>query len=285
MDNLLTLLFSLLRIADLSHGDESILTLASMNDIIADVLSEALSEEERQHVMDTLLEVSGNDISAASAIERINNIAHMLRVKGVNSERFRTRSISINKILDDLLALCSIISSRSIGHVDVTITNIDLFNYIQKIHIEPENDRPYIVVIGAVSKQHDMLINLGNNSYIERKTKIIHDRTSPYPRLNLTTPSKRPSSNWRHRRFDWLQRGSAEDDLDVYTYQERWVGSISTRELGLPYTISGKRLNFIIPEQAGTTLLATSIRNEKGTALMHCIRVRKPSDTPAPQVS
>ncbi len=273
LDHLLTLLFSLLRIADLPRDDDFILMLASIEEIIAGVLSESLSDQERQYVISTLLEVIGKDISIASAIERINTTVYMLRGQGINGKSMQVKGISINHILEDLLALYAIVNSHSVGHADILMTNINVFNYIHKIRIEPENNNPYTVIIGTLSEQQDMLVSLSNNSYIERRTELIHSSTSPYPKLNLKTPSKRRPANWRSRRFDWLQRGLPEDDLEVYTYQERRVGNISTRELNLPYIISGKKHQIIIPEQVGTALFETSIRNEQGTVLMHCIRV------------
>jgi hypothetical protein len=251
------------------------LAMASAEELTKNMLGEVLSEQELQTTKDMFAQASSGTIGAAAIFRSINNLAWTIEKKGLQPSQIAASS-AMSSLLKDIRMLRVISRSQFVDHVDIQLENIALFQYISSMDIEPALGEPEMVIIGALPQsviKHDITVSPKNDTYIERRTEIVYGSTLPYPRLNLRLRSRRGSLDVKNARFDWPQRPFPEYDLELCTFQERLMGSIQTRYRDLPYTVVGKKLSITIPKEVDTNILETSILDEKGNALLRCVRI------------
>jgi hypothetical protein len=274
MDSELALLLHLQKLALSSPADQSALATVAPEALIADALAGLLAERELQQLQDMLARISTGTVSAAEAWSLANDLARAIKAKSTHADQIAARS-ALNRMLEDMFMLRFIAGSQLVGHIDLRIKSVKLFDYIPRLAIDPAPGTPATVIIGALSQtisQPDITVSSKNDSYIERRTEIVYGGRSPYPRLNLNTRSRRGALDVKNERFDWIQRPFPEYDLEICTFQERRVGSIQTRPCELPYTVEGQKLSITIPKQADTSILETTILDEKRNPLICCVR-------------
>jgi len=276
MDSALALVLNLQKLSLYSPAAQSALATARPEDIVADTLGRLLAEHELQQAQNIFRQIGSSAISAAAAFQFTGGLARAIREKEKQSHQIAASSM-INRVLEDILMLRFIADSQVIDYIDFRPKNIELFHYISKLDVEPAPGEPAVVLVGTLPRsivKHDITASLKNDSYIERKTEIIYRGAPPYPRLNLKLPFRCGSRDIKKvPRFEWIQRHSQEHDLEVYTFQERLIGSIQTRDIELPYTIEGKKFSITIPKQEDTLLLETSILDQRRNPLTRYIRV------------
>jgi hypothetical protein len=275
MDSELALLLNLQKLALSARADQSAIATVAPEALIADALAGLLAERELQQMQNMLARIGAGSIGAAEAWNVANNAASALKARAGHADQAAARS-ALNRMLEEMLRLRSIADSQLVGHIDLQITSVKLFDYVPRLAIEPVPGAPATVIIGALPQaisQPDITVSSRHDSYIERRTEIVYGGRLPYPRLNLNIRSRRGRLDVKNKRLDWIQRPFPEYDLDICTFQERRIGSIQTRPRELPYTVEGQRLSITIPQQADTSLLETSILDEKQTPLIRCFRL------------
>lgn len=275
MDSELALLLNLQKLALSSPVDQSAITAIAPEPLIADALAGMLAERELQQLQDLLARLGAGNIGAAEAWRLANDLVPAIKARSAQADQIAGRS-ALNRMLEEMFMLRSITGSQLVGHIDLRIKSIRLFDYIPRLTIDPVPGTPTTVIIGTMPQtlsQPDITVSSPHDSYIERRTEIVYSSRSPYPHLNLNTPSRRGALNVKTKRLDCIQHPFPEYDLEIYTFQERRVGNIQTRACELPYTVKGQKLSITIPRQDDTSLLETSMFDEKRNPLLHCVRL------------
>lgn len=170
--------------------------------------------------------------------------------------------------------ICRIINDLSLFRVDfhgnekISITNLEIFKYIQYIYVMPD-----IVIVGSNSYV-DTIESMGEpeNIFI-RKISISYVRNLRYPRINISIPSKAAVHPRMIQRLRWVQKPSLLYDLDFYTFAGRRIGDIKTRTMTSPYTMKGAHREVYLPNKIDVTLLVTTISDNKNKDLRTYIKV------------
>jgi hypothetical protein len=275
MDSALTLLLNLQKLSLSPPADQSILAIVPPEDLAAEALAGLLSEQDIQQVQDMCSQLGSGKLSAAEGFSRANTIARVIREKERNSSQ-KLASSTLNRLLEDILLLRFAADTQVVDFIDLRPESIEFFRYITTVQIDPAPGQPTAVIVGLLPQsigQQGITTGLKSDSAIERRTEIVYNGASPYPRLNLNLPSRRGIFEFRNKRSDWVQRPFPEYDLEVYSFQERLLGSIQTRYPNSLDLIMGKTFSITIPKQEGIVLVETSFLDPAHRPLARYIRL------------
>jgi hypothetical protein len=156
-----------------------------------------------------------------------------------------------------LCAIQDITSQTTAAQATLTFETLDLLHDIKQLHIA---GTPDCVLVGLVSTgDSDTTVTLPGSSYMAQRITITYRDNSPYPCLNIATPSITPYDDRPQTRPQWVQKPHAAYDLDIYTYKDRLVGQVRTRSLDTIPTSSDQHLHFEFAPNLPVRYLVTEL--------------------------
>jgi len=271
MDDIARLLLKLFSLPLPAPGSLTIsspvLTLLPLKALINDLLPGALTSAQIDEIaqLGTQITAVREEIPASlQGMQRVRQIIYNQLTDGASRRAFdKDRLKSIEQAFDFLLLLNHALTSKSVLSIDLQSPQIVPFRYLESLRIDPNQGDPLVSLVGLLP--HSLVQSFtqpdltdAEHSIIS-KTEITYHSHTPNPHLDVRgrcrwSRGERLDSNLK----DWPQRPFPSGDLDVYNPSGRQVGSIRTRPVGLPHTISGKQLRLTIPPQPGAVVYETS---------------------------
>jgi|TARA_R110000751_G_scaffold82621_1_gene166243 DNA-binding GntR family transcriptional regulator len=119
--------------------------------------------------------------------------------------------IEMFEVMAELEAMCARLAARRMARVDIDRLN-ELSAECDALREQVDVDAYY----AANVRFHEAIYAGCRNSYLERQTKIVRNRLSPYRRLQLHRPGRVEKSNNEHAEIlDAIARGKADLAADL----------------------------------------------------------------------
>ena len=162
---------------------------------------------------------------------------------------------------------------HAIRHLHIDLANSPLLHYVQEWHIRADPPQPNSLILCQVSDQPgEYVVRSHGQTYIERRIALHY-------RVNLANPAvaphaltATPTENLPRERQEWQQRPLPDDDLAIYTEQERYKGRVVSRRLALPIVVDGAPLHVTLATTEDAYVIATDIVDENDQLLIRVIR-------------
>ncbi|NJO83466.1 MAG: hypothetical protein HC828_12040 [Blastochloris sp.] len=274
ISSMLFTLLDILKIATTLHRHQTTLSVIPIRDIITELeLSLNIYSKKIQDDLARIIQenVTESTIST-SGITKIIDIYNQDHVR--NNERpLRFDNSLVHREIDELLGLVVALASEHITHIEFSPKNMQIFRFIQTLTIVSVDSGFETYLISAVPSDTDIVTINADTHALLKRIEISYSRTSAYPRMNIRIPSMNQVSALQNMRMNWTQTDIPEDDLEIYNYDQKKLGKITTRSVALPYTIRGGKVSVRIPHADTARILMTDILSKNDEVISRCVKL------------
>jgi hypothetical protein len=269
MNSLLTTLIDIVRFSAAFSEPQDTLRVASVHDILADICSKHLSEEQIDQLADAIVACAEGQ---SEALPNLDEIEPALSGADVDASLVRASAA-----LNELLALRYALRSSVDRPARLNIASAHFFDYLQELYSSSAPDHPGVVLVGALLPvQEKVDVRLDPSNRLLKRIAISYDAHTPHPYLKLRLWSASKTIHAQAERQDWCQKDGPAYDLNLWSrYDDQSKGEIRTRLIVLPYAINEGYINMNFDSIAGLELRETSVLDGYGNILVTCLRVTR----------
>lgn len=242
------------------------------NQHLAAALAAVFSDSALSQAIAMLANAAEDRVNVATTLPDLMQTAQRIWAQFRTHPQLAPRTRVFHDTITTICAIDSLTFSNAERCADLRLESAEFFSYIHEIFVKTDEYQPDVIISG-IDPNGTTKIDLKGNSYVERRVQISYSGNQTYPRLCLRTPTKSSIEARPQERPYWIQKAISAYDLEIFTHQNRFKGSVRTSFEDWPLDVKGVHFNLYIPEINGMRLVATDIADEQGRKIVRCIRI------------
>lgn len=273
METALQLVLGLLQLGAVQLHHRATVPLVPSADVPARLLSELVPATGAE--LAACIQTLAAEPTAPHTLVELRRIAEQItQATGTDPQR-STRLETVAQHIQTIAAINqdAVAGQHAIRQVRIDLANSPLLRYIQEWHIRPVPPESTSIILCHVSNPPGAhVVRLRGQTYIERRVALRYHAHDLHPSVELRALAATLAENMPNQRQVWKQRPLPEDDLSIYSEQERYKGRVTSRRLMLPIVIDGPPFHITLTTTKDAYVVATDIFDENDSLLVRVIR-------------